>query len=200
MGLKNFKSVLKKSNSSKGNNPKSSSFTDSNGLKWKLVTQENLSSFESEFAELHSWSSDTNIQRFISKRMPIDLVFQSLAPNKDENSQLFFCYDSKTFVGLIYTSTPENEKGDGTIQYIIVNPNLRKKGYGSMMTSSVVHNTNKFFKHKFSNNINASVEEENKASRHTFESNGFKNIGSNTSSGRKYKIYRLNPRESEMDR
>lgn len=199
MGLKNYLSKLKPHNGVKSHNH-ATSFTDSNGLKWKLVTKENTSHFSKEFNELNSWSSDKNIQRFISKKMSIDEVFQNITPSVHDNNKLYFCYDSNIFVGLICTSTPNNEIDDGTIQYIVVNPNLQGKGYGSMMTSSVLHNKDKFFTHKFSNNINASIEEENTPSRRAFENNGFESIGYNVSSGRKYRIYRFTPKSNEMNR
>lgn len=179
---------------------KSSEYIDDNGLLWKVVHNENIEKFSKEFECLKNWSDDKNIQRFISSRMTLDKVISMIAPEKGDKSKMFFCYDGKNFVGLAYTSTSFSEGQHGSIDYLIVNPNFRKNGYGTMMTSSLIHETNHFFSKDFNSGITASVEDENIPSKRTFEKNGFESIGSNTSSGRFYKIYYLKPRTLEMDR
>lgn len=198
MGLKNFKECIKKTFSH--NAQKKQDFVDDNGLTWKKVTKENMDTFSNEFKQLNNWSNDKDIQRYISARRPLNEVISMITPNNGDKGHLFFCYDNENLAGLLYTSAPYQEGNDGTIEYLIVNPSLRQKGYATMMTHSATHNLDFFFEKGFNKGIHASVEMENISSKRAFEKNGFSDIGGNTSSGRHYRIYYIKPRVNSMEK
>lgn len=171
-------------------------------LTWKSVNTDNIDSFDEEFNSLNSWSTDSNIRRFISSRQPLDFIFKLMIPDhndRDHLTGLYFAYDNNQFVGLLHMSAPIGDNKHATIEFIITNPKLRNRGYATRMISSAKNNL-EFFCHGHSGEgIASTIERENIGSITAFVKNGFKHIGNNSSSGRAYQIYFLKPRNISSD-
>lgn len=165
------------------------------GLEWVRVVDVDDENISKEFGEVRSWSADKNIQRFIAQKFSLDVVFKkfvtgSKSKNKDSHCDLYFCYENKKFVGVVFLSEPHGENDYSTIEYLFVNPNFYNKGVGTRMVASVSKNTEFFFGKDFGSGIMASVEESNTQSRSVFMKNKFDIIGHNCSdAGRVYSIF-----------
>ncbi|MGN0961206.1 MAG: GNAT family N-acetyltransferase [Christensenellales bacterium] len=168
-------------------------FDENNDLTWNRINLENLSYYQEQFKQIGEWSSNPNVQRFIASKTPLDKLFESMLPKNSSPNNftgLFLCSNKEKLIGLIYTTSPLGEYKHTTIDYIIVNPELQGKGYGTRMIKSIKDNILYFSNQYNPEGIISSVEEENISSCKAFESNGFKQIDKNTSStGRLYKIY-----------
>lgn len=200
MGLKNLKDIFftKKTKTQKSSTK--DFFDSTTGLLWKNITRETSELFSKEFDEMHDWSSDDQIQRYIASRKPLDSVIKMITPSDGGIGKMFFCYEKDQFIGLIYTSTPTQEN-NATIEYVITNPNIRKKGYATMMLSSALQNKDYFFSKGFDSEIKASIEKQNTPSQKVFTKNGFviDEEGSYMSSGRLYNAFYSKPRTSTKE-
>lgn len=196
--LKNIKQIFNKQKV--GKKSLANIFYDNNSnLTWKCVNTENISEFSQEFKLLNSWSSSKDIQRFISRTVPLDTLFEMFTPDKDNNTKgLYFAYDEKQFVGLIMVRTILSEEKQASIDYIITNPELVGKGYATRMISSAQNHIDLFCHGIHNDIISSSIEIENIGSRKAFEKNNFSTdiTDIHYSSGRKYLVYYSNPRQN----
>lgn len=197
MGLKKFKDIFFSRKAKAQESPTNNFLDSTTGLLWKSITRETSELFPREFEEMHDWSSDEQIQRYIASRKTLDSVIKMITPSDGGMGKMFFCYEKDQFIGLVYTSTPTQEN-DATIEYVITNPNIRKKGYATMMISSVLQNKDYFFSKDFDSEIKASIEKQNIPSQKAFTKNGFvqDKDESYVSSGRLYNVFYSKPRIS----
>lgn len=168
-------------------------------LRWISITKDKFDEFANEFSQMNSWSSNENIQKYISSRTPIDKLFKIMAPSANQDfitGGLYFAYENNDFVGILKTSEPFGNNSHATIEFIVVNPQLQGNGYGTRMIKSA----SKHLISDISHGIMSSVEYGNTASAKAFEKSGFVNIDSNASnSGRRYKIFHLKPQTLNSD-
>ncbi len=161
-------------------------------LDWKRVTMENMSSYESFFQEMSTWSSDPAIKKYISSSITLDNLMKMFVRSRKESSEksaanLYLCTDENgEFVGFSYITTPIGQNPSSVVEYLIVNPNFRNKGVGTRMIKSIVTNSDYFNMGKSSDGFSASVESCNIPSTHAFLKNKFRVVSSNFSDTAKH--------------
>jgi RimJ/RimL family protein N-acetyltransferase len=166
-------------------------------LEWVVIDRHNKDKYSACFDDLKKWSKDSSIQRYISVGFPLDELFKSFIPKRDDQDEanVFFCMDDGKFVGLTMVSSPFGLNKHSTIEYLIVNPELRKKGYGTRMVGSVTSNPKFFAKGDKGFGFVSSVESDNIPSKKAFLKNKFKVVKHVPSFGRLYSVLYFGQRE-----
>jgi len=144
------------------------------GLSWERYDEADHSKSE-WYAELNkqlnNWRSE-NIKQYITYSIPVGDQMMAFL---DINSGLYFCFENRDLVGVVFMTEPFNDEFDASmIEYIVVNPDAQGRGVGTRMIKSIKDNPMFFTSGKHRGKIQASVKPSNIASQKAFLKNGFR--------------------------
>ena len=164
-------------------------FDEENLLTWKKVGAHDLGVCDRERTLINFWSSP-DIKEFLSKKYPIGELFYGYLGG---NASICYCYIDKKnsgnstveyildddgvyreLVGAFLLYNPFT-KGDAlSIEGMVANPMMVKKGYASRMVASIRDNPEFFGNELHTGKIIAAVHKDNIASQKVFLKNRFR--------------------------
>ena len=164
-------------------------FDEENSLTWKKVGAHDLGVCDRERTLINFWASP-DIKQFLSTNYPIGELFYGYLGG---NASICYCYiDSKCSDKLVMEgSISQNQKqsilagavllynpfssGDPmSIEAMVVNPKLVRKGIATKMVSSIKENPEFFGNELHTGKITTAVHKDNIASQRVFLKNKFK--------------------------
>ena len=163
-----FKTVIKKRSN------KVYLFSDeNNGLEWQRYNPSFPRHYEGYNAIVNSWSEDPNINRYLNFDGPLSDTFVELQSEDGlDNEGYFYAFEGDRLAGIVYITTPLEQYEETSIEYIVVNPNMRKRGIATRMISSIKDNPT-FFSENHQGAFVATVDHTNEGSKRAFMNNGF---------------------------
>lgn len=141
-----------------------------NGLIWQKYDLRNGQKFVKQNDVLDSWSSDTEIKKYINNCMSISAKFTAML---GEYNGLYYAFEKKNLVGACVVTTANRGYDVVTIEYIVVDPMHKNSGIATRMVASIQQNP-KMFSGQYFGKIDAFVEVSNKPSQRVFLKNKFK--------------------------
>ncbi|MGN0961205.1 MAG: GNAT family N-acetyltransferase, partial [Christensenellales bacterium] len=121
---------------------------EKNLLLWLKSSELNSELGKNISNEVNSWSKSTKVKRYITSAMPLDDFLKTFTTttlkNSKPNDSLFYCFEDNQLVGAILLGNASFAPSIYHIDYLVVNPKLHNKGYGTRMIKSVISNPDFF--------------------------------------------------------
>lgn len=147
---------------------------EKNEISWERFQPEIANSYRRYNELVNSWSSNEAIQRYIHFDDDVaDTMVSFLEIDKHNRENMFYAFDEGLLVGVVYITEPYKDNDETYIDYLIVNPDMKGRGIGTRMISSIKANP-KFFSMRHRGVFTASVEHTNEPSKRMLIKNGFK--------------------------